>query len=289
MKEKRWESSNQATRDYFDSMRLEMRHIDGKRPDTSFSLYGKIFQTPIMASFAPCYSAACENEMMKLAKGAASAGAVIWTEVEDKEISSLLTASVDNNIKIVKPYADNKLILEKIAYAEKCGALGVGIDIGCAFDNDGEYRNLLGYDMAPKSMEEIREFASASSLPFVVKGILSEKDAYKSLKAGAKGIVVCDYHGIVDYAVSPLVVLPDILKTVGGEIPVFVDCGISSGIDAFKILALGAAAVLTDFFSGREKENVFEMILQMNNQLKGVMAKTGCSDLAHIDFSVISL
>jgi nitrogen regulatory protein P-II 1 len=38
-------------------------------------------------------------------------------------------------------------------------------------------------------------------------------------------------------------VLPEIVALVRGRIPVFVDCGITSGVDAFKALALGASAV----------------------------------------------
>lgn len=37
--------------------------------------------------------------------------------------------------------------------------------------------------------------------------------------------------------------LPEIVKAVGGEMEIFVDCGIESGMDAFKAIALGATAV----------------------------------------------
>ena len=33
--------TDRLTRAYFDSMLLEMRHIDGKKPDTSFTLYAE--------------------------------------------------------------------------------------------------------------------------------------------------------------------------------------------------------------------------------------------------------
>lgn len=35
----------------------------------------------------------------------------------------------------------------------------------------------------------------------------------------------------------------EILEVVRGEIPVFIDCGIESGMDVYKCLALGATAV----------------------------------------------
>ena len=38
-------NSDRITRAYFDSLLLEMRHIDGRIPDTTFCLYGKTFDT----------------------------------------------------------------------------------------------------------------------------------------------------------------------------------------------------------------------------------------------------
>ena len=40
--------SDQITRDYLDSLLLEMRHLDSKKPDTTLRLYGEVFDTPIM-------------------------------------------------------------------------------------------------------------------------------------------------------------------------------------------------------------------------------------------------
>ena len=52
------------------------------------------------------------------------------------------------------------------------------------------------------------------------------KDAEKCLEAGVKGIVVSHHHGIIDYAVPPLMILPEIVRVVQKQIPVFVDCGV---------------------------------------------------------------
>ncbi len=285
-------NSDQITRDYFESLLVEMRHIDGKKPDTLFTLFGETFRTPVMAAPLSCMEELYPNGMVELAKGAAMAGAVNWTGMEEKGELEQIIATGAKTIKIIKPYADNDLILEKISYAEKCGAFAVGMDIDHAFNNVGEYDNVLGYDMSPKSMEEIREFASSTSLPFIVKGVLGARDAYKSLEAGAGGIVISYQHGIMDYALPPLMILPEILKVINGQIPVFVDCGIVNGVDVFKALALGAAAVCADrvlLTPLRETgaEGVAMTISQMNDELKGIMARTGCCDLAHMDKTVI--
>ena len=292
MEKKRQGDSDQITREYFDSLLLEMRHLDGCIPDTTFELYGEKFQTPIMMAALSHLNNIHEDGMVEMAKGAALAEAVNWAGMGEKDELERITATGAKTIKIIKPYADNDLILERIAHAKECGVLAVGMDIDHAFNGKGEYDKVLGYDMAPKSQEEIRRFVESTSLPFVVKGVLSRQDAYKCLQAGVKGIVVSHHHGIMDYAVPPLMILPDIVKVVNGQIPIFVDCGIMSGMDVFKALALGASAVsagrvIMPPLKEKGAQGVKELVCQMSEELKGVMARTGCPDLQHIDPSVI--
>ena len=121
--------------------------------------------------------------------------------------------------------------------------------------------------------------------------MLSPYDAEKCLKAGCSGIVVSHHHGMIQYAVPPLMALPDILSVTGRSIPVFVDCGIESGMDAYKCLALGATAVSV----GRHlmpllkngAEAVASRIDEMTAELAGVMARTGVSSLEKMDPTVI--
>ena len=104
-------------------------------------------------------------------------------------------------------------------------------------------------------------------------------------------MVVSHHHGMVQYAVPPLMVLPDILSATGGEVPVFVDCGIESGMDAYKCLALGAKAVSV----GRHlmpllkngAEAVAGRIDEMTAELAGIMSRTGVSTLDKMDSTVI--
>src|SRR5690606_17478740 len=131
----------------------------------------------------------------------------------------------------------------RIEHAERCGVMAVGMDLDHSFGGNGKYDVVLGEEMRPKSRVELKEFISSTKLPFIIKGVLSEQDAYKALEVGARGIVVSHHHGIMDYAVPPLLILPKIAKVINNQIPIFVDCGIMSGMDVFKALALGADAV----------------------------------------------
>lgn len=280
--------SNQITREYFDSLLVETRYIDSVIPSTTLELYGETFSTPIMTAALSHLG----EGMVEMAKGALAANAVMWCGMGDEAELEAIIATGAKTIKIIKPYEDNNRILRQIEHAEKSGALAVGIDIDHSFNNKGQYDNVLGDQMTCKSLEEIKSFIKSTKLPFIIKGVLSEQDTYKSIEAGAKGIVVSHHHGIQSYAIPPLMILPRIAKVVDRSIPIFVDCGISSGMDAFKSLALGATAVsvgraLMNPVKANGARGVQENIQQITEELAGVMARTCSADIMSIDSEVI--
>jgi lactate 2-monooxygenase len=82
-------------------------------------------------------------------------------------------------------------------------------------------------------------------LPLILKGILRRDDATRALDFGVDGLIVSNHGGRqVDGAIGSLNALPDVIDAVNGKIPILFDGGIRRGADAFKALALGAAAVL---------------------------------------------
>ncbi|ABX40512.1 alpha-hydroxy acid oxidase [Lachnoclostridium phytofermentans] len=284
--------SNQITRDYFDSLLVEMRHIDSVIPSTTLELYGERFDTPVMMAALSHLNKVRENGMVEMARGAYLANAVNWAGMGEEEELEAITATGAKTIKIIKPYADNKIIFRKIKHAQKCGALAVGMDVDHSFSGNGKYDNVLGHPMTSKSLDEIKEFVKSTDLPFIIKGVLSEQDALKCLEAGVKGIVVSHHHGIMNYAIPPLKILPRIAAIVNKQIPIFVDCGVASGMDVFKALALGATAVsagriIMDPLSKDGANGVKDTIIRMTEELAGVMARTCSCDMKHIDPSVI--
>lgn len=286
-----WDS-NAITRAYFDSLLLEMRHIDAVIPSTKLELYGETFDTPIMMAALSHLNNVYENGMVEMAKGALAANAVNWAGMGDEAEIAAITATGARTINIIKPYADNDYIFKRIEHAERCGVMALGMDVDHSFGGNGLYDVVLGDKMKPKTLMELKEFIKSTKLPFIIKGVLSEQDAYKALEAGAKGIVVSHHHGIMNYAVPPLYVLPKIAKVINHKIPIFVDCGVMNGMDVFKALALGADAVsagrvIMEPLKRNGAMGVRDQILKMTEELAGVMARTCSQDLNHVDSSVI--
>ena len=284
--------ANQITREYFDSLLIEMRHIDAVIPNTTLNLYGETFSTPVMMA-ALSHLERCHSEgMTEMARGAKAANAVMWAGMGDYDELERITATGAKTIKIIKPYADNDEIFRKIEHAEKCGCIGVGIDVDHSFNSRGEYDVVLGLHMTGKSLDEIAQFVKATKLPFIIKGVLSTQDAHKCIEAGVNGIVVSHHHGILDYATPPLMILPEIVKVIDGKMPIFVDCGVESGIDVFKAIALGATAVsvgraMMGPLSESGADGIVKTVHDYTAQLAGAMSRTCSPDISHIEASLI--
>ena len=285
-------NSNRIAREYIDSLRIETRYMDAAFPATDFELYGEQFDSPIMtAALSHLDHFMFEGAAEALARGAAAANAVLWYGMaEDDEIARLADTGA-RMIEIIKPYADRERVFDKIAAAEKLGLLAVGIDIDHPFSDDGGPDVVDGQPMAPLRTDELAQFVRETRLPVIVKGVLSRRDAERCLAAGARGLVLSHHNNRIEYAMPPLAVLPEI-AALAGDTPLFVDCEIRTGMDAFKALALGAKGVcvgrpLMTAIKQGGADAVRDYLLDAAAGLRKAMAYTGCADLAHMDPTVV--
>lgn len=285
-------SSDVITRAYLDSLLVEMRHIDSVLPSTEMTLYGKTFKTPVMTAALSHMGNVYPNGMAEMAKGAYDAGAVCFSGMGAMEELDGMIQTGASVVKIIKTYADRDSVFAKIEHAEKSGALAVGMDIDHAFNHNQDYDCIEGMEMRPITFQQLKEYVNATKLPFVVKGVLSRQDARKCAEAGVQGMIVSHHNGRLDYAVPPLMILPEILKETEGKIPLFVDCSLQTGMDVFKALALGATACcigrpLQKRLGESGSEGVKTGIEDITRQLRYTMAMTCSPDLQHIDPSVV--
>jgi len=134
---------------------------------------------------------------------------------------------------------------------------------------------------------------SLTSLPIVVKGIMTMEDAKIAVEHGVEGIVVSNHGGRqLDSTPATLDVLPEIVEAVRGRAEVFMDGGIRRGTDVLKALALGARAVLV----GRSPlwglalggaEGVHAVLEHLRREFALAMALSGRSSLGQIDRSMV--
>ncbi|EPS4450438.1 FMN-dependent L-lactate dehydrogenase LldD [Vibrio parahaemolyticus] len=138
------------------------------------------------------------------------------------------------------------------SWAVDVGLLGKPHDLGNISTYRGEptkledYIGWLGANFDPsiswKDLEWIRDFWDG---PMVIKGILDEEDAKDAVRFGANGIVVSNHGGRqLDGVLSTAKALPSIADAVKGDLKIFVDSGIRTGLDVVRMLALGADCTL---------------------------------------------
>jgi L-lactate dehydrogenase (cytochrome) len=133
-----------------------------------------------------------------------------------------------------------------------------------------------------KDMDWVRESWDG---PIVVKGVLDPADARDAVSAGAQGLVVSNHGGRqLDGVRSSISALPRIADAVGGDLEVYMDGGVRSGLDVLKALALGAKAC----FVGRAwawalgaggEAAVAKMLDTLRAELAVAMILTGCNDV----------
>ncbi|KAI8544729.1 hypothetical protein RHMOL_Rhmol08G0317900 [Rhododendron molle] len=136
--------------------------------------------------------------------------------------------------------------------------------------------------------KDIEWLRSITSLPILIKGVLNAEDAIKAMEIGVAGIVVSN-HGArqLDYSPATITVLEQVVRAVGGKIPVLIDGGVRRGTDIFKALALGAQAVLIGRpilygLAAKGEYGVRRVIEMLKAELELTMALSGCPTLKDI-------
>ncbi len=279
--------SIRIAREYMDSLLVESRIVGASVPSTKFAFLGEEFDTPIMTA------ALSHIDLAGMARGAKDAGAAVSIGMGDNAVFGDVLATGAKVMKIIKPYADHKVIYSRLRFAEENGAMAVGMDVEHAIHADSAEPDCIhGLQMALPSLDELRSFIQFTKLPFFIKGALSVQDAQRCADLGCAGIILSHHNGLMRYAVPPVRLLPKIRQAVGNRLLLIADGGMESGYDAFKALALGADAVtvgrpLMAPLKEKGPDGVRSVLITMTKQLQSMMYRTGSRDLKHIDPSVI--
>ncbi|XP_038880942.1 peroxisomal (S)-2-hydroxy-acid oxidase GLO4-like isoform X1 [Benincasa hispida] len=171
----------------------------------------------------------------------------------------------------------NKMIAPPVKNLEGLISINVNTDQGSKLET---YAN----EMLDASLcwEDIGWLRSITTLPILIKGVLTHEDATKAVEAGVDGIIVSN-HGArqLDFAPATVSVIEEVVHAVRGKIPVLLDGGVRRGTDVFKALALGAQAVLIGRpvlfgLAAKGEEGVRKVLEMLKNELETSMALSGC-------------
>ena len=264
-------------------------------PDILFELFGRTFTAPIFAAplgaidmhYGPKYKDQEYNSI--LIKAAYDYGLAAFTgDGVDPEI---MKSAVQDMIQVegvgvptIKPW-------NKEAVFEKLDILNKNKIFAAAMDVDGAglpFLKAINPNAGSKSVPEMKEIVAYANMPFIIKGIMTPNAARKAVDAGASAIVVSNNGGRVQGGVpSTAEVLPAIAEAVKGQVTIFVDGGIRSGVDVFRALALGADAVLIGrpilpmvYAAGAEGFQVY--LDKIAGELRSTMTMCGAATLKDI-------
>ncbi|KAI3712186.1 hypothetical protein L1987_70736 [Smallanthus sonchifolius] len=138
------------------------------------------------------------------------------------------------------------------------------------------------------SWKDVKWLQTITTMPILVKGVITAEDTRLAVQAGAAGIIVSN-HGArqLDYVPATILALEEVVKAAQGRVPVFLDGGVRRGNDVFKAMSLGASGIFIGrpvvFSLAAEGEAGVKKVLQMlRDEFELTMALSGCTSLKGI-------
>src|SRR5260221_81328 len=180
---------------------------------------------------------------------------MILSTVGNASVESVIEAHGSPIWYMLYPTDDWNATQALVKRAEKAGspALVLAVDRQGGFANEvsrkamfdgldvSHVTNLYGTGMA---WNFVKRLQGITGMKIVLKDIMTAEDAAKAVKYGVDAIIVSNHGGRAEASLqSTIGALPEVVKAVGGRIPVLIDGGVRRGTDVLKALALGATAV----------------------------------------------
>ncbi|HYY48512.1 MAG TPA: alpha-hydroxy acid oxidase, partial [Thermoplasmata archaeon] len=245
--------------------------VDVSRRDTSTTVLGQRVSMPILVAPTAFHGLVHPEGEVGTARGAAAAGTLLVVSmVGTKTLEEVASAVEAPRWFQLYVWKDRDVTAELVKRAVRAGyrALCLTVDTPILGRRERDERNAFtlpaglgianlrssGLDKIPDSesgsafakyvdeqfdpsvtWREIAWLRSLTSLPIVVKGILTAEDANLAVEHGVDGIVVSNHGGRqLDSTLGTLDALPDLVKEVGGHIQIYMDGGIRRGTDVLK-------------------------------------------------------
>jgi 4-hydroxymandelate oxidase len=258
--------------------------VDVSRVDPSTTMLGEATRMPMAIAPMAAEGLAHPDAELAVARAAAAAGVPFILSTMSTRSMEEVASEAPDGVRWFQLYAQadprrSRALVER-AEAAGYGALVVTVDLPVlgyrerdrrsGFDLPGPHGNLAAYEGGPThaggthahgigdgfaqmeedlltgvSWDDLATIRSWSSLPLVIKGVMTAEDARLGAEHGVDAIVVSN-HGArqLDRVGAPIDVLEEIVAAVDGRTEVWVDGGVRRGLDLAIATALGARGVL---------------------------------------------
>ena len=249
------ERTLQRNRAFFERITFRPRMLnDVSQLDLSVELFGQKLFSPIIAGPSALHSRVHPEGEVATRQGAAAAQAVaIVSERPSQPLDRIAAASDAPWWRQLSPSADTGALTAAAQASVAAGAKAIVFTIDAAPssrpDADVHNQQAKGAPAGPAGRADaavsLKAIKAATSVPVLVKGVLTPADAKAAVDSGADGVCVSNHGGrAVDGLPASIEALPAIVDAVGASAPVLIDGGFRRGSDVLKALAFGARGVL---------------------------------------------
>ncbi|KVH93191.1 Aldolase-type TIM barrel [Cynara cardunculus var. scolymus] len=265
--------------------------IDVSKIDMATTILGFKISMPIMIAPTAMQKMAHPEGEYATARAASAAGTIMtlssWATSSVEEV-----ASTGPGIRFFQLYVykDRNVVAQLVRRAESAGFKAIaltftvsirylyrftlppfltlknfeGLDLGKMDEaNDsGLASYVAGQIDRTLSWKDVKWLQTITTMPILVKGVITAEDTRLAIQAGAAGIIVSN-HGArqLDYVPATIMALEEVVKAAQGRVPVFLDGGVRP--------AEGEAGV----------RNVLKML---RDEFELTMALSGCTSLKQI-------
>ncbi len=301
----------QANREAFDAMRLVPKVLaDMRQASTSVTLFGQKFDHPfLLAPIAYQRLFHTDGEQGSAAAADAQGGGMLVSSLASQSLEAIASASERPLWFQLYWQGNRERTLRLLKRAESAGYAVIVVTVDapvkqavCELPADiwavnceqplrsnpvgsGESAVFHGWMSQAPTWQDMLWLRQQTQLPLLIKGILHPEDAEQAIALAFDGIIVSNHGGrVLDSVVSSVDALQAVIAQVKGRVPVLLDSGIRSGLDAYKALSIGASAVCIGRpyiygLAANGAMGVAQLIRLLRDELEMTMALMGSSAL----------
>jgi 4-hydroxymandelate oxidase len=311
------ETTLRANRTAFERLRLRPRVlVDVSTIAMHTTLMGTPVSMPILIAPTAAHALAHPEGELATARASSEAGTIMVASTSATRSITEIAQAASGPLWFQLYNQSNRSVTQRLLQeAETCGyrAIVFTVDSPRLGRRERDMRNQFVMDKLVKpanfpdisatkdaqarhtvdTWSTVDQVIAQTSLPVLLKGILTTEDTRLAIEHGITGIIVSNHGGRqLDGVLAGIEALPEVVEAAAGRCEIYVDGGIRRGTDILKALALGARAVLVGRpilwgLATNGQEGVRNVLEMLRAELEMAMSLSGHPTLESIDRSLL--